>query len=521
MARRTVDVIDVVEMLQHWYAGRSKSQVARSVGADRGTVRKYVARAEAAGFVPGGEVVAREVWAAKAREWFPELVDAKARSLTYGQINELRPVIMVLLDAVSVTTAWQRLRDEHGLRVGLTAFRQYVRLEFPGTAQRDAVTLWRGPVVPGSEAQIDYGFLGSWLDPVTGRMRRVWAFVMVLACSRHMFVRPVFTMDALAWSDAHVAAFEFFGGVPARLVPDNLRTGVDRPDLYDPKINRAYAELAEHYGCLVDPARAFKPKDKARVERSMQYVRDSLWKGRTWDNLESMQTAAVTWCTTVAGQRQHRSLDGACPGVIYATVELSVMRPLPHLALELAAWSRPKVAPDCHIAVNKVLYSVPWRFLGVTVDARLCARRLEVFVDGTLVKTHVRVLTGRQSDDGDYPPEKVAFFQRTPTWCRRRAVEYGPNVAAVAEVLFEVNALHRLRSVQGILALAEKYTPTRLDAACARALSVGDPSYRTIRGILVAGTETTENPAPVAPITPAHLHGPDQLFHPNTIEGVA
>jgi transposase len=103
--------------------------------------------------------------------------------------------------------------------------------------------------------------LGTCLDPLTGRARRVWAFVMVLACSRHMFVRPVFSMDAQSWVAAHVAAFSFFHGCPARLVPDNLANGVDKADIYDPKINRAYGEMAAHYGCLVDPARVLKPKD--------------------------------------------------------------------------------------------------------------------------------------------------------------------------------------------------------------------------------------------------------------------
>lgn len=103
---------------------------------------------------------------------------------------------------------------------------------------------------------------------------------MVLVCSRLMFVRPVVAMDQQSWTGAHVAAFDFLGGVPARLVPDNLKTDVDKPDLYDPKINRAYAELAAHYGVLADPARALKPKDKPRVERPMPYVRDSFWRGR-------------------------------------------------------------------------------------------------------------------------------------------------------------------------------------------------------------------------------------------------
>ena len=97
----------------------------------------------------------------------------------------------------------------------------------------------------------------------------MWAFVMVLSCSRHLFVQPVIKMDQTSWCASHVAAFEFFGGVPARLVPDNLKTGVDKPDLYDPKINSSYAELAAHYDRLIDPARAFKPKDKPRVERPM------------------------------------------------------------------------------------------------------------------------------------------------------------------------------------------------------------------------------------------------------------
>ena len=515
MARRSVQVIDVVEVLQHWYARRSKSQVAVSVGADRGTVAKYVAKAAAAGIVPGGAPISRDEWAVRVREWFPELVDAKARSLTYPDINRLRDVIEPMLGEVTVATAFQRCRDEHGLTAGVTAFRQYVRLEFPSGPKAESVTLWRPPVPPGSEGQIDYGFLGSWLDPATERVRRVWAFVMVLACSRHMFVRPVFSLNAVSWVETHVAAFEFFGGVPARLVPDNLKTGVDRPDLYDPKINRSYAELAEHYGCLVDPARAFKPKDKARVERPMPYVRDSFWRGRQWGSLDEMQSAAADWSTAVAGRRAHRSLDGAAPGVVFETVERPALRPLAHLRFEAAAWSRPKVAPDCHIQVAGCLYSVPWRLIGTNVDARLSARRLEVFVDAVLVKTHARVERGRATDMGDYPPEKIAFFQRTPTWCRRRAAEHGPNVTAVIDELLAVNALHRLRAVQGILALADKHTATRLDAACRRARSVGDPSYRTIRGILTAGTENIDQPTVAAPSAPAHLHGPARLFNPN------
>jgi hypothetical protein len=291
-----------------------------------------------------------------------------------------------------------------------------------------------------------------------------------------------------------------------------LKTGVDRPDLYDPKLNRAYGELAAHYGCLIDPARAFKPKDKPRVERQMPYVRDSFWRGRQWTSETAMQGAAIDWCRDVAGLRSHRALDGAAPLSVFSAVEADELRRLPTAPFELAAWSTPKVGPDCHVKVGKALYSVPWRLIGRIVDARQSDRYVEVFVDGDLVKTHRRIERGRQTDYSDYPPEKVAFFMRTPSWCRRRAGEIGPAVVEVIGELLAVNALHRLRSAQGVITLADKYGPERLDAACRRAIDVGDPSYRTVKGILNAGTETDASPVRQTPTAPAHLHGPQRLF---------
>jgi len=512
MARRQFEVIDVVEVLQHWHAGRAKSVVASSLGIDPKTVRKYVAKAEAAGMVPGGTALSRAEWSELVRGWFPELIDARVRSLTHPLIDVHRERIAEMLATNTVATVYQRLHDEHGLAVGVSSFRRYVWVEFPDEASEDKVTVLRPEVDPGEEAQIDYGFLGSWLDPTAQRVRRVWAFVMVLACSRHMFVRPVLRMDARAWVAANVAGLCFFGGVPRRLVIDNLRTGVDRPDLYDPKINRAYAEMAAHYACLVDPARAGKPKDKPRVERPMAYVRDSLWRGREWSSEADMQAGAIRWCTEVASRRAHRSLDGATPLAIFEAVEAPALNPLPKEAFELASWCRPKVGPDCHVKVGKVLYSVPWRLIGQRVDARESETRVEVFVDGTVVKTWTRAERGRQTDWGDYPPEKVAFFMRTPVWCRKRAGELGASVVEVVGGLLEGGALHHLRAAQGVVGLADKHSTERLQAACARALAVGDPSYRTVKGILAAGTEHDGEHEAGVPSAPAHLHGPEGLF---------
>jgi transposase len=515
MARRTFDVIDICEIFVHWYAGRSKNELAGSLGLSRNTVRKYVAAAEAAGMVPGGPEVSAEQWADRAREWFPELADTRLRQVTWPAIGEHRDYIVGQLAAgVTVATIHQRLRDERGLAVSVASLRRYVAANLPEEARRSQVRVLRlVPAEPGLEAQIDYGQMGRWTDPRSGRRHTVNVFAMVLCCSRFLFVRPVIRMDQRAWTECHVAAFEFFGGVPARLVPDNLKTGVDRPGLYDPRINRSYAELASHYGCLIDPARSRKPRDKPQVERPMPYIRDSFWRGREFTSVEQMQAEAVRWCAGVAGQRSCRPLDGAAPAAVFGAVEKQALAPLPKTPFVLAEWSRCKVGPDIHVKVGQSLYSVPWKHIGQTLDARSTATMVQLFTGGDLIKTHVRKPRGKQTDLADYPPEKIAFRMRTPAWCRRQAAEIGPACTALIAGLLEENALYRLRAAQGVLHLADKHQPGRLEAACAKAAAAGDPSYRTVKGILAAGTESSAVPAPAGDGgAPAFLHGPQALF---------
>ena len=508
-------MIDVTEILVHWHAGRSQAEIADSLGVDRKTVRKYTAPAIAAGMRPGGEALEEASWMALVRSWFPELIDTRLRQSSWPAIEVFHEQIREQMALVTLSTVHQRLRDEHGLAVSLSSLRRYVNANLPEEVLRAQVTVLRDDPPPGEEAQVDYGMLGMWWDPARQARRRVWAFVMVLAASRHLFVRPVLVMDQRAWNDAHVAAFEFFGGVTARIVPDNLKTGVAKPDLYDPKINRAYAELGAHYGLLIDPARAFRPKDKARVERPMPYVRDSFWRGRQFTSEEQMQHDALRWCTDVAGQRACRPLGGAAPARVFAATEQHLLQPLPVRTFELASWSRPKVGPDIHVKVGPALYSVPWRFIGQHLDARASDTQVQMFSAGELVKTHIAAAagTGRVTDYGDYPPEKIAFHMRTPTWCRERALEIGPGAVALIAELLEVNALFRLRAAQGVLRLADKNTPERLEAACLLAMAVGDASYRTVKGILTAGTDTGSTPARPAGDggAPAHLRGPAGL----------
>jgi transposase len=508
-------VIDIVELYQHWHAGRRIGELSSSLGVDPKTIRKYTAPAVAAGIVPGGPPLSAQEWSTLAEGWFPGAADRSRRQSSWADIEPHRGRIEGWLGEVTVSTIHQRLRDDHGLAASQSSLRRYLLANFAEEVARSAVTVLRETPPAGDEAQVDYGLLGRWRDPATDKIRRVWGFIMVLACSRLMFLRPVLSMDEQSWVHSHVLAFEFFGGVPARVVPDNLKTGVIKPDLYDPLINKAFGEFAAHYQCLIDPARVKKPRDKARVERPVPYARDSFFAGRSEEfmSLPHMQGDALRWCNAVANQRAHRGIDRVPPQVLFDAEEAGALSALPRAPFELATWSSPKVPPDIHVKVHKALYSVPWRFIGQVVDARASARTVEIYVDGTLVTSHVRIEKGKQTNYDHYPPEKIAFMMRTPAWCRRRAAELGKSVAEVVDILMETNALYRLRSAQGVVGLADKYGAESLDAAAKRALAAGDPSYRTIRGILVAGLEDEKDEEPQSPPSaPAHLHGPERLF---------
>jgi transposase len=189
---------------------------------------------------------------------------------------------------------------------------------------------------------------------------------------------------------------------------------VDKPDLYDPKVNRSYAELAARYGTLIDPARALKPKDKPRVERQMPYVRDSFWKGRDLTTITGMQADALRWCGEVAGGRSSRALEGGQPLRVFEAIEREALIALPPRAFELTSWSIGTVGVDAHLKVGKALYSVPWRLIGQRLHARTAGDVVQIFAGGDVVATHVRRPSGRSTEFNHYPPEKNRLRDENP-----------------------------------------------------------------------------------------------------------
>ena len=281
-----------------------------------------------------------------------------------------------------------------------------------------------------------------------------------------------------------------------------------RASLYDPKLNRTYAEMAEHYGTLIDPCRRGKPKDKPVVERMVPYVRDSFWSGRHFGRFPEIVEAAPVWCLEVAGVRIHRTTR-ARPIDLFE-LERAAMLPLPKASFEVMEWFPANVLRDIHFACDGAHYSAPWRLVGKTgLMARQSEHAVELFDSDQLVKLHPRVGKGeRETDWSDYPPGKAAFFVRNPEWCGEQAGLLGQNVGALVDGLLVSVAIHRLRQAQAVIRLAEIYPAERLDAACARALAA-DGQYLTVRNLLRNGLEAApiERVPERADSAGAFLHG--------------
>jgi len=227
VSRRDFTVRDVAEILNHWQAGRSIRAISRSLGASHPTIRKYISIANSHGFKPGG-LPPPEGWQSFMKSAAPEIFNPGLGSAIFAELCSNHQAIKDSLEHTNVMTSWLRLREEPGLVVSYSSFYRYVRKHLPEYLERSTVTVRREDPPPGEEVQIDYGYLGLLQDPVTGKRRRVWVFIMVLSHSRHMFARAVLRMDQTAWLENHIIGFEFLGGVPRRLVYDYVARNIIR-----------------------------------------------------------------------------------------------------------------------------------------------------------------------------------------------------------------------------------------------------------------------------------------------------
>ena len=349
-------------------------------------------------------------------------------------------------------------------------------------------------------------------DPQDGTLRAAQIFVAVLGASSYTYVEATWSQGLSDWIGSHVRAFTFFGGVPEIIVPDNLKSGVTKPHRYEPELNRTYQELAAHYGMAIVPARAGKPRDKAKVESGVLVVERWILarlRHQVFYSLHDLN-AVIAPLRERLNARPFKKLPGSRQQ-LFETVERAALKPLPVAPYEYAEWKKARVNIDYHIEVDGHYYSVPYQLVKQQVEVRLTSRIVECFVKGQRVSSHRRSgLKGRHTTIPEHMPKAHQHYRDwTPERLVRWAEQTGPATAkVVAHILASrPHPQQGFRSCLGIMRLGKTYSPARLEAACQRALALDAYAYRSIESILKHGLD--QHPLP------PERHSPPLPKHPN------
>ncbi len=516
MAFKEVSRVECQEVIRQWRHHRGIHEIARSTGLSRNTVRKYILRAKECGIVRDG------------------LPPTEAQLLTLVQLNRAGPHDSVipsdtlLAPYAAQIEQWLRqdklkltrireLLQQRQCSIPYTCLRRYVLRK--GWCGYSPSTVRMADTEPGQMVEIDFGHLGQTDDPESQRRRQVLGMHSVLGYSRHSHLWPLFGQKLGDVIEGLDAAWAFFGGVPKYVVLDNFPAAVVGADPLHPKLSRGFLEYAQHRGFIADPARPAHPKDKPKVERGIPYARERFFKGGQFHGLTDMREQARRWCLEVAGQRVHGTTR-KLPLVVFREEEQAALLPYDGEPYDTPDWHTATVHQDHHVYYRYALYSAPSSTCppGTRLEVRGDRTLVKLYKQGTLVKVHARQARGgRATDPADYPPELTAYTLRSPNYLRRQSAELGAAVGAFADKLLSgPTPWAKLRQAFKLLRLGEKYTPSRLDAACEKALAVDLIDVRRLERIL---KEALEQEA--APVMASAIPLPSRFARPGTVFAVS
>ena len=348
---------------------------------------------------------------------------------------------------------------------------------------------------PGEAAQVDFGAGPVITHAVTGETRKTWFFVMTLCWSRHQYAEFVHDQRSATWLACHRRAFEWFGGVPGRIIIDNAKCAITKACIYDPEVQRAYAECAEGYGFRIDPCPPHDPQKKGIVEAGVKYVKRAFLPLREFRSLADANRQLTEWVLGEAGNRCHGTTREK-PLTRFREAEKALLQALPDVPPQLAVWAKVKVHRDAHIQFDQCLYSVPFRLMGQTLWLKATDQLVTLYRDQEPVASHPRQThPGARATLQDHlPPEALAWNLQDTQWCLREAQRIGPQCHALIQALFADQVLVNLRAAQAVLRLEKSYGTLRLEAACARAVNFGSLRYRSVKAILAKGLDQANPP---------------------------
>ncbi|MFA7465645.1 MAG: IS21 family transposase [Syntrophales bacterium] len=475
-----------------WGNHFSDRQIARSCSIARSTVSDYLDRAGRAGL-----------------HWplSEELDDAALENLLYPPAESCTPAIKRPLPSfedlhrelkrksVTLQLLWYEYKQAHPEGLQYSQFCHRYR-QWASALDVSLRQTYRA----GEKLFVDHaGQTMLITDPLTGRTREAYLFIAVLGASSYTYIEAVLARDLPSWISSHVRAFQFFGGVPGIIVPDNLKAGVTSPCRYEPDINPTYCDMAGHYGTVVIPARIGKPRDKAKVESAVlvaeRWIVAAL-RNHTFFSVAELN-GAIDGKLVEFNNRKFQKMD-TTRRILFETIDRPALKPLPGLSYEYAEWKKALVNIDYHIEVDGHYYSVPYQLARRHVDVRITSGTVEILFKNRRVAAHRRSRDrGRHTTLAEHMPKSHRrYLEWTPSRIIRWAGQVGPRTQELLGAIME----HRrhpeqgFRSCLGIMRLAKRYSCERLEAACARALVVKAYSYKSVESILKQGLDRQNLP---------------------------
>jgi len=466
--------------------GMSRRLVGEATGIGKTAVGEYVRRAAVAGL---GWPIPDEIDDAELeRRLFPPPDAASSTwrtepdwSYNHAELKR-RGVTLALL--------WQEYRAEHVQGYAYSWFCE----RYSDWRKRISPTM-RQTHLAGEKLFVDWaGDTMPVFDPTTGEEYCTHIFIAALGASNYTYAEARWTETLPDWIGAHVNAFTAIGGVSKALVPDNLKAGITKPSRYEPGINRTYQDLADHYGCVVLPARVMKPRDKAKVEVAVQIVQRFVLaklRHRRFFSLAELN-AAIRDCLAAINTKVMRHV-GKSRNELLETIDRPALNALPTTPYSYAEWKRARVAPDYHIEVADHYYSVPSKLIREMVEARITSATVEIFHKGQRIASHAfsPVCNRHTTITEHMPSAHRRYAEWTPAKMMSEAALIGPAAIALVEAIMKAkpHPEQGFRSCLGIMRLVRTYGSKRVEAASRRGNDIGATTYGSIKSILQNGLD--------------------------------
>jgi len=462
--------------------GWSERRIARELGVHRATVKRYVGASKCTNPQTGkqGPVSICEPYRERVLEWFES--------------------------GLSIERIHHDLTLGHGFDGSYHSVYRFVKTLEVDEGKR----VFRMECEPGQEAQIDYGTLYLPIGE-NGRRKKVHILLVTLSHSRKAYVEAVLSQNTESFLRSLENAFRHFGGVPERLVPDNLKAAVIKADWYEPELNPKLREFATHYGTVILPARPRRPTDKGKVEAGVKYVKNNALKGKRFGSLAEVNGHLRWWSEHVADKRIHGTTKRQV-GTHFEEVEKSALKPLPDSLFPCFEEAPRRVHRDSYVEVKGAYYHVPVQYVGKEVWARWDAAMVRAFnLKMEQIAVHTRLPKGRYTEvlgvggrrGGD--PQSLAAQ-------RLKVIPMGEHTLRWADGLIASNKEGALRKLQGLLGFKGKYPYGRVNEAARKACIHGQYTLKELR-LWVEAPQEQE--------TFSFLQQHELIRNPNTYDGIA